>query len=253
MIGDQLLVPTTTETGPIVLGLAALNASDGTLHWHREICGISDSRPTRTHLYGHNLLSVSNGSIIWSTMYGCVFKIDPRNGRISWAVSYPSVEENGAHSTRSTLAMAPPLVRGGMVYVAGASEHRVLAIDETHGVVRWSTSLPTRVTQLVGERDGILVAGGESLWGIESSSGEHRWKCGFDSPDGACIGTAVIAGDTAWWTTQGDLLGADVRTGVLVARRAIREAWGIRGGSLFLSSRRLLLLEPGRISAIAIQ
>ncbi len=253
LVDDQLLVPTTTESGSVSLGLASLNASDGTVRWHREVCGVIDTRPARTHVYGHNRLCVSNGQVIWSTMFGCVLKIEPQSGHVLWAVNYPSVEDHGAFSSHESSAIALPFVWGGVVYVTGVSQHRVLAIDETHGVIRWSTPIPTRVTHLVGERDGILVAGGESLWGIDASSGEPLWRSGFDSPDGSGTGTGVIAGETVWWTSRDALLGADLRTGALVARHEIHAAWGLRGGTLITTPDHLLLLESGRISAISIR
>jgi outer membrane protein assembly factor BamB len=252
VIDNQLFVPTTTSTGPIALGIASIDARNGTLRWHRQVCGVTDPRPGRLHAFGRHLLCVSNDHIVWSTPFECVLRIDPRAGDVVWAVSYPS----SAHSTASRGGVSEtscPIVRGGVIFVAGVDGRSILAIDEIHGIVRWSQTLPERVTHVIGEQDGILVVGGQSLWGIAAASGELLWKCGFNSPEGYGAGLGLIAGQTAWWTTRDTLFGTDLGTGELIARHEIQQAWGLNGGDLVAAPKRLLILEAGRVSAVVIR
>lgn len=247
VIDNRLLVPTTTTDGPIMLGLAALDADDGSLEWHREICGILDTRASRSHVYGRHVLRVSNGDVIWSTPFGCVLKLNA-DGRLCWAVAYAG-ENDGADG----VSAAEPTVQNGMVFVPCPAASCVMAIDETHGVVRWTTQLRSPPTHILGAGNGVLVVGGQSLFGIDLSNGRQLWQCGFSDAEGAAQVSGVLTGTTAWWTTRDSLLGTDIATGAIVARMEIHAAWGLHGGPLFLGEHHLLLIEADRVSAISIR
>jgi outer membrane protein assembly factor BamB len=252
---NQIVIPTTTRSGPIALGLSSLDQVSGELNWHREICGVIDTRSLRTHRFGQYLNGIANGHIIWNTAAASVLRIDATNGDIAWAVTYPSDSFSGERLSRRSDAskISEPVVADGVVYAIGVAGRRVLAIDEVHGVVRWTTTFPSDVRHILGEHNGVMVVAGDLLWGLDTATGEVVWKCGFESPEGAGVGKGLVAGGAAWWTTRDALFATDIMSGNLITRVGIREAWDITGGDLYLAEDHLLILSPDRLSALAIQ
>lgn len=99
-----------------------------------------------------------------------IVALEPHSGQVAWALATPSRE------------LSTPVVAGGMLYVAGASENGVYAADIEEARLVWQASLPAdqRFQPAVTGRTVAVVAGSLTgkrfLAGLDARSGEERWR-----------------------------------------------------------------------------
>ncbi|MGM0486219.1 MAG: PQQ-binding-like beta-propeller repeat protein, partial [Planctomycetota bacterium] len=150
----------------------------------------------------------SRGAADWPTYRGdngrsgCTSEAVSRQLSLRWQNKFPG-------------RLSAPVIAGGTVYVAAIDEHRILALSEETGALKWT-----------------FTAGGR----IDSPPTIHEGRVYFGSLDGSIYCLRARDGELAWRYLAAP---SDTR---LVAYEQVESLWPVRGS---------VLIEDGRLYALA--
>jgi len=229
-----------------------LDAATGDVLWNVPIGSPIASPPEGLAVMTHRLITLAAGKLFVQTNQGAVVCLDAEDGRMRWVAWYDSrpVREGLAANAPERNLPAACLCDGGVVVVAPSDSDRIFAFDAASGVALWDVAVRGGGKQLIGARDGVLVASGERLFGLNQMTGAHLWTVGFEDPPGFGAGRGLLAGRYAVWPTREDLLVVDIASGTPVRRFPFKKALGhAGGGNLAISRTRLLFAGPDGIFA----
>ena len=159
--------------------------------------------------------------------------LDAGTGRVRWKADL--------HADQQGFFAEPPVVAGGLVYVATASRG-LLALEADSGREVWrAKGFPV----VAGVRAGLVIAAIEDrLAALDASSGLQRWEVPVS---GRGEHWPVLEGDTVYVASAGDVIAVDATTGTTRWRVPADPAVGPpvpAGGRLYVATRnRLLALD----------
>jgi outer membrane protein assembly factor BamB len=159
--------------------------------------------------------------------------LDADTGRVRWKADL--------HAGQQGFFAEPPVVAGGLVYMATASR-RLLALDVDSGREVWrERGFPV----VAGVRDGLVIAAIEDrLVALDAGSGVRRWEVPVS---GRGEHWPVLDGDTVYMASVDDVIAVDAAAGTTRWRVPVDPAVGpsVRvGGRLYVATRsRLLALD----------
>jgi outer membrane protein assembly factor BamB len=234
--------------------VACFDAESSRLLWRRRVCASLKSASDRFNLIGQNLLTLGDGRLFLTTSTGAIAALDAENGRLLWVVTYQSNDSETANelSDPRRHGLAPCLFHRGVVYAAPDDSNLLLALDATTGQPVWRQPFPDRVLQIVGVVDNRLILCGQSVWAVDSGTGQPAWpeRVGFADPAGRGYGRPALSHDFLYWPTHDEILRIDHRTGRLSGRILLREDFGLSGGNLVIADGKLLIAQPNALIAL---
>jgi outer membrane protein assembly factor BamB len=252
--GDRLYVLASRSRPQAQLNALCLDAATGAVLWNRAVGAPISSPPEGSDVMTHRLVTAAAGRLYVQTNYGAVVCLDAADGRPVWVGWYESDPPSGpAASAPERNLPAACLFSGGVLVAAPSDSDRLFAYDAESGVELWNRSLRGDGRELLGARDGILVASGERLWGLDLFTGRELWTAGYEDPAGFGSGRGLLAGRFAYYPTREDLFVMDVETGVPARRLPLKQSFGLAGGgNLAASPDRIFWTDPGSLTALGI-
>jgi len=138
--------------------LYALDASTGQILWKKRIIGI----------YFWSALAYDRGRLFVINVDGLLRALDPESGSELWVTQLPFL----------TLFSAPPVARGGIVYLSGSrSGGALFAVNGIDGTIMWWKPVETaNKSSPTLSSDGIFVSYPCGAYQFDAVTGEQRWK-----------------------------------------------------------------------------
>lgn len=235
--------------------VVCFDAETSRLIWSRRVCSSLKNVPDHFNEIGHRQLTLADGRLFLATDSGAIAALEARTGRLLWIVTYPGLaEETPAEmSDPRRHGLSSCLHHQGVVYAAPADSSQLFALDAVTGEAVWVQPAPERILHLTGVVDGRLIVCGASLWALNTQNGEMAWperRVGFNDPGSAGFGRGVLTSRHIYWPLHDGLLQVDHRTGRIVDRVELREAFGQTGGHLLIANNILLIAQTDRLVAL---
>lgn len=241
--GGRLYVLASRSRPQAQLNGLCLDAATGAVLWNRAVGAPISSPPEGSDVMTHGLVTAAPGRLYVQTNHGAVVCLDAADGRPVWVGWYESDPPAGpAANAPERNVPASCLFSGGVLVAAPSDSDRLFAYDAESGVELWSCTLRGGGRELLGARDGILVASGERLWGLDLFTGRELWAAGYEDPAGFGSGRGLLAGRFAYWPTREDLFVVDVETGLPTRRLPLKQSFGLAGGGNLAASPNGLVL-----------
>jgi outer membrane protein assembly factor BamB len=233
--GDILFIGTSfTSEGavdpPVVY---ALDLATGRQRWRTVLDRGTDLQWAAPVVDGGQVLVADTLSHEGSAPTSHLHALDAGTGRVRWKADL--------HAGQQGFFAEPPVVAGGLIYVATASR-RLLALDAASGREVWQErGFPV----VAGVRNGLVIAVIEDrLVALDAGSGVRRWEVRVS---GGGEHWPVLEGDTVYVASVDDVIAVDAATGTTRWRVPLDPAVGPPvqvGGRLYVATRnRLLALD----------
>ncbi|HUG90227.1 MAG TPA: PQQ-binding-like beta-propeller repeat protein [Planctomycetaceae bacterium] len=238
------------------LRIACLEAESGRPIWNRHVGSSVFEVGDKHNLMSHQLLTLGENAVFYSTDMGAIVALDVRDGRPLWVVTYESQKPADVELLNDHLrnGLTPCLYHRGLVVAAPNDFGGVLAIDAETGLVRWEQRpFPDRIRHLLGVGRGKVIVSGNSLWGLDLWTGRFRPPDGWgepaeQNPQMWGYGQGLLLGDEVLFPKRDEIDVRDQATGR--RNRLIRLKEHDRaatGGNLAVAGRHLIVAEPNRI------
>ena len=233
--GGTLFIGTsfTTEGAVDPPVVYALDPATGQQRWRTVLDRGTDLQWAAPVVIGGPVLVADTLSHEGSAPTSHLHALDPATGRVRWKADL--------HANQQGFFAEPPVVAGGLVYVATASR-RLLALEVASGREVWQQrGFPV----VAGVRDGLVIAAIEDrLAALDASSGVRRWEVPL-SRGGEHW--PVLEGESVYVASKDDVIAVDAATGTTRWQVPADAAVGppVRvGGRLYVATRnRLLALD----------
>lgn len=233
--GDTLFIGTSfTAEGaldpPVVY---ALDLATGRQRWRTVLDRGTDLQWAAPVVDGGQVLVADTPSHEGSAPTSHLHALDAGTGRVRWKADL--------HANQQGFFAEPPVVAGGLVYVATASR-RLLALEVDSGREVWrERGFPV----VAGVRDGMVIAAiDDRLAALDAGSGVRRWEVPVS---GRGEHWPVLDGDTVYMASARDVIAVDAAAGTTRWRVPVDPAVGppvLVGGRLYVATRsRLLALD----------
>jgi outer membrane protein assembly factor BamB len=233
--GDTLFIGTSFPSEgavdpPVVY---ALDLATGQQRWRTVLDHGTDLQWAAPVLDGGQVLVADTLSHEGSAPTSHLHALAAGTGRVRWKADL--------HAGQQGFFAEPPVVAGGLVYLATASRSLLaLAVDSGREVWR-ERGFPV----ITGVRDGLVIAViDDRLVALEAGSGVRRWEVPVG---GGGEHRPVLEGGTVYVASARDVIAVDAATGTTHWRVPVDPAVGppVRvGGRLYVATRsRLLALD----------
>jgi outer membrane protein assembly factor BamB len=226
--------------------VVCLEAESGRKLWSRSVWAAVEDIG-QNGMLSHQLLTAGDDAVFLSTGLGAVAAVEAEDGSLRWVVTYESGNRESTPTEQERRENSPCLFAQNIVVAAPGDSNRLFAIDSRCGTILWRRALPGGVEHLLGAKDGILVASGERLWGLNLSTGEVVWSVGFTDPVSFGFGRGILAGKVVYWPTREDIYVVDQGTGRLRRRIPLLARYVESGGNLVLAGDFLAVAQSRRI------
>jgi outer membrane protein assembly factor BamB len=225
--------------------VACFDAATGVRQW-RTVVGAADTIAGGADEITHNLLTLVENRIYFSTNLGLVTALDADRGDIAWISRYDRLTGKtftvGAavplHFDRD---LSPCVYHDGLLFVAAADTPTIFALDADTGKMVWQQDRLADALQLLAVVGKHLIASGERIAALDISSGHIDWA--WPESDHAGIrgmGRGVVAGNEIFWPTRSDIFALDPKTGAQT-RPPISLSPLTGGANLVASKGRLII------------
>ena len=173
----QTLSEQTIRTTPVVSGnlifygdwdgvLYANDIAKGSLAWKY------DTKQDGTYPWTNAILTspvVEGDNIYFAGKSNRLYSLDSRTGKKNWHYSSPTDQ----------WLIGGPLVEEGVVYLGSSDQSLFHAIDDSTGVLLWSTGLDCRIWGRASVKEDRVYIGSNSFYVIDKASGEIRKQYEF--------------------------------------------------------------------------
>src|SRR5215218_5308224 len=233
--GDTLFIGTSFPSEgaldpPVVY---ALDLATGRQLWRTVLDRGTDLQWAAPVVDGGQILVADTLSHQGSAPTSHLHALDAETGRVRWKANL--------HADQQGFFAEPPVVAGGLVYMATASR-RLLALDVDSGREVWrERGFPV----VAGVREGLVIAAiDDRLAALDAARGVRRWQVPVS---GRGEHWPVLDGDTVYMASVDDVIAVDAAAGTTRWRVPVDPAVGppVRvGGRLYVATRsRLLALD----------
>ena len=220
-----------------------------------QIASSMHAKPAPSVNWPDNLLSLSNGYLLYNTNLGTIAAFDTEQDSLKWIFHYhrSARSERAAPRPAALLAPTPCLVHKDFAIVAPLDSERILALDVTTGQLIWSVQREAgmELLHLLGVAGDRVIASGKALYAFDLYSGQLRAR--FPSAPETTVhgyGRGLLAGNQVYWPTGRVLFFLDANSLSPVRQPVHLERLGIQGGNLVLAGETLLITGPQRMSAL---
>ena len=254
--------------------VACFDAENGRLLWNRKVCAFLAPAGDKLEEVSHQLLTLGDGTLFYSTNQGAIAALDARNGLLNWVVTY---ERNTQRPWTSQLknGLVPCLYHQGTVVAAPAdlkqvtapnanarefwrtpSTGTILGIDAKTGVQKWTKELPGGVRHLLGVSHNQLIVSGDFLWAINLDTGKIVWKRGQQDLESYGYGRGLLAGEMVMWPKRESIWVFNAKTGTPHAEIVLGQ-WRtdsgpkLTGGNLLIAGGMLVVSQAEALVAYA--
>jgi outer membrane protein assembly factor BamB len=214
--GDTLFVGTSfpaegAVAPPVVY---ALELATGRQRWRVVLDRGTDLQWAAPVVDGGQVLVADTLSHQGSAPASHLHALDAGTGRRRWRADL--------HAPEQGFFAEPPVVAGGLAYVASASR-MLVAVDTRSGREVWRDQ--DGFPLVAGVRAGLAIAlVGDRLAGFDAATGARRWQTPVGSGPGEQW--AVLDGDAVLATANGGVVAVDAATGAARWRAAVGDAAG---------------------------
>jgi len=233
--GDTLFIGTSFPSEgavdpPVVY---ALDLATGRQRWRTVLNRGTDLQWAAPVVHGGQVLVADTLSHPGSAPTSHLHALDAGTGQRRWKADL--------HADQQGFFAEPPVVAGGLAYVATASR-RLLALEVDSGREVWREGgFPV----IAGVRNGLVLAVIEDrLAALDAGSGVRRWEVPVR---GGGEHWPVLEGDTVYVASAGDVIAVDATAGTTRWRVPVEPTVGPpvpAGGRLYVATRnRLLALD----------
>jgi outer membrane protein assembly factor BamB len=235
IVGDTLFIGTsfTTEGAVDPPVVYALDLTTGRQRWRTVLDRGTDLQWAAPVVDGGQVLVADTLSHPGSAPAPHLHALDAGTGRARWKADL--------HASEQGFFAEPPVVSGGLVYVATAAR-TLLALDAGSGREVWrERGFPV----VAGVRDGMVIAVVEDrLEALDAGSGARRWQVPVG---GGGEHWPLLEGDSVYVASADGVTAVDAATGTTRWRVPVGPAVGppvTVGGRLYVATRsRLLALD----------
>ncbi len=247
--GERILVPVESDGE---LALAALDPADGTLRWRTFLCSLSAGR---RRLWDKVGLLTDGGDVYVASGEGVVFSLDGVDGTIHWAARYDRTFDEGTPS-RTTLHSATGwrvsrlFLHGRRLLLLPVDAAAALTFDTRTGGLLARHPTPGLSRCLGADGDRLWAAGPDRVRCLDLATGEPVW----DTPLGdnaRGYGCGFVGHDAVYVPADETLLRLDRATGRRLAGLGVMTPDDVPIGNVATDGRRLFVLGPGRVYALA--
>ena len=224
--------------------VACLDAETGRLRWRKLVCSAESPAQSQMEEITHNLLALDHGTLYYNTNLGAVAALDARDGQPRWIYRYPRVKSIEVNDRAKHLYrdLTPCLYDRGKVYVAPADCSDILAINASTGMLVWPSPHAEDAVHMLGVGGGNLLASGDKLWWINTTSGKAACDPFPQQPPPKGFGRGVLAGGVVYWPTQSMIYVFDQKTGERKGEIELStRGTDITGGNLLVNGDSLLI------------
>ena len=242
------------------VNVACYDAETGSPVWNRRVCAAIPPVGEEHNFIGHQLLTLAEETVFYSTGMGAIAALDVHDGMLRWVVTYETraPEPIAALSDHTKQGLLPCLFHQGTLFAAPNDAAAAMAIDAQTGIVKWRRRLPKeRIRHLLGVGGGNLIVSGNSIWGLDPENGQVVWGSPETDPEFYGYGRGLLVEDTVWWPRREQIEVLDQPTGNRVRQPInLSEKRNLRGqgetaGNLAIADGFLLIAQPDRLVAFS--
>jgi outer membrane protein assembly factor BamB len=244
------------------VSVRAYRLATGQRAWRTDLARAAPITDARVEI-SHSPLSLDGDTLYYNSNLGVVAALDAADGRLQWVCRYPRRglrDEDPDREDRHVFRdLTPCLVHQDLIFVAPADADRILALDAATGHVVWTTAAGQAgdAVHLLGVGQGRLLAGGDSLYWIDLSTGAvvGRFPAAvspgneFARPSPRGYGRGVLAGSRVYWPTRARLFVFDQQQPRMVRQPIDLAALNLTGGHLVIAGETLLIAAADRLTA----
>ncbi len=233
--------------------VACLDAETGKPLWTKMVATPLTGLATRQNFLSHLLLTLGENMVFFMPEYGVITALDAENGRLLWAVTYPSAppKESPILQEPRKQGLTPCVFHQGVVYAAPTDSESLLALSANTGVILWERKIPfdqDQIRHVLGVVKNRLVVSGNELWILNATTGKIEFPthpAPGRHPEFDGYGRGLIAGETIFWPTRSKI---EIRN---LAGQRVKQPKPHAGGNLAAAGDLLLLAEPRRLVAFS--
>ena len=248
--GDRIYVGLRRWQPRPQVNVACLDATTGRLLWNRKVCTGLEILAGEVHEVGHQVLTLADGRLYYTTNLGAVAALNARDGQLRWVATYAhtDVDKVEQFTARQKFGPNPCLFHDGVIIAAPTDSDSLLAYDAETGRQLWERNLPNRsLRALLGVARGKLIVSGNDLFALSIDNGEILWRHDGEDPEHGGYGRGVVAGDLVYWPKREEILMADLDSGKPRRRVSLTEPVRYGSGNLVATDGYLLIAEPNRL------
>ena len=281
VLGGRAYVTVCRRHPQLELMVACLDASDGRLLWQRPVGSFRTSVDDSQNRISHLLLTTGGGRIFLSSDAGTIVALDAQDGRLEWAVSYETRNDETMAVQRDPTrkGLLPALYHSGFLFVAPRDANSAFCIEADSGRVHWQlpyvAEMPAGITEtqrrgnenrqqlyrewrhllgvVPGGQQGRLVVSGNSLLAIDIATGRLAWSSNegaMGRGNKAIFGRGLITDQQIFLPTRESIEIYDSQSGAQTRSIPLKTPDSDQqGGNLILAGGMLLVAQPGRLAA----
>jgi outer membrane protein assembly factor BamB len=252
--GDNVFSALRGSTPETEAAVACFSAETGELKWLQKVCSSVRNLDDQFSLVSHQLLTLGDGTLFYSTEMGAIVALNSRNGTIRWVATYEtSPDENPTKlGDANNSGLLPCLYHRGSVVAAPNDSEMVFALDAQTGLLKWKRRLGSGVRHLLGVSENRLFLSGDTLWCLDVETGSIQWKVADSDPEYFGYGRGVLSNGNVYWPLREEIFVVDQRSGQLNRRIALKTQFGEMSGNLLISAGRLLIAQPNRLTVLGV-
>ena len=158
------------------------------------------------------------GVVYVSSNLGMIAAIRADDGEPLWLRTYQRSLPlpDAAPTTAAAQQPNPPIASRFRIIAAPDDAAEITALDAATGVQFWSAPRPEPAARILAVEPDQILLSGERLWSLNAATGKTNDQWGGEFAGG--VGRGVVAGDTVFWPTMGDILPVDRATGKTTGR-----------------------------------
>ncbi len=157
--------------------VACLDAETGKPLWTRRVGQAISVPGIQQNFVSHLLVTSGENMVFFMPEFGVVTALDANDGRLLWALTYPSFPPNKDSPVLEKprrQGLTPSVFHRGVIYAAPTDSESILAISAKTGVLLWERNIPIEKDQIrhvLGVVKNRLILSGNELWILNATTG----------------------------------------------------------------------------------